>query len=783
MKERIPMNFNWFFSQKFLDKHLYEFNDTEGFELVDLPHSAYTTPYNYFSEESITGVCTYKKVIFIKKEYYGQKVKLLFEGVLHLATIYVNDHFVLEHKGGYDEFYADITDFVEYGKNNIITVVVNNIHNEKVPPFGSYLPFLAYSGIYREVYLEVSGEERILECKVRTPNVKENISAYCDVTVSKFPVNIEITVSYNGDVKLSRGYNIYQRSNVLEFSIPDRLLWDVNNPNLYNINVEMVDSGVVLDSINFNYGYREIEVKKDGFYLNGECIKLIGLSRSQSYPYVGLAMPKSVQEKDADILKYDLGLNCVYLNNMIHSKHFINRCDEIGLLVIEEVPGWRFIGSDEFKVNVIRNLKSMISRDINHPSVVMWSVEINEASVDKGLSTEAYKVSHLLDTTRPTLGTCKYDGVNFIQDIYGFSEDKGLFKKIFKNKLLKHKPTMIINHTGSKYFTKKTDSEGIRINQALKHLDVMNYYMPTDNIGIIGSNLTDINTNNNFGSEDNVIYNGVLDMYRTEKEAGYVYKSMQLDKPVLYLGSSLSRDDYENQELNEIYLFTNLDFVDIYRNDMLLGRYRPNKKKYPFLKYPPVILTDLIGDLFITSENIKYQDSVKLKKIIKKIENGKLSKIDKINMNLLMIKYKMKYDDLLNLYYKYLIGEPNKDQVYRFEGYRNNEHLKTIYYSKNKNSKVTILKDKDVLVEDETYDATRVVIKVTDEYDNPLHYVSCSVSIKTYGGVDLIGPSHSILTGGSFAFWVRTNGKDSKGYVAVNINNEMYNASFEIIKK
>ena len=72
---------------------------------------------------------------------------------------------------------------------------------------------------------------------------------------------------------------------------------------------------------------------------------------------------------------------------------------------------------------------------------------------------------------------------------------------------------------------------------------------------------------------------------------------MQLDKPVLYLGSSLSRDDYENQELNEIYLFTNLDFVDIYRNDMLLGRYRPNKKKYPFLKYPPVILTDLIGDL------------------------------------------------------------------------------------------------------------------------------------------------------------------------------------------
>lgn len=781
MRKKIGLNFNWFFSSKFLDKHLYEYSNTEGFELVDIPHSSYITPLNNFNEDELARVSTYKKIVYIKKEYYGSKIRLLFEGVAHLTTIYVNDNFVIEHKGGYDEFYADITDFVEYGKNNIITVIVNSHYNETIPPFGSYLNFLGYGGIYREVYLEVSNDERILDYKIRTPNVNDSVSAYCDVTISKFPVNIELTIKYNGEVKLSRGYNVYQKTSVLEFSIPDRLLWDIDNPNLYEASIDMVDGGIVLDSVMFNFGYREVFVNKEGFYLNGKAVKLIGLTRSQAYPYVGMAMPKSVQEKDADILKYDLGLNCVLLNSSIHSKHFINRCDEIGLLVIEEVPGWYYIGGDEFKVNTVKNLKSMITRDINHPSVIMWGVSINGSNSDPGLYTETNRVAHLLDSTRPTFGSNEFEDTKCLHDVYGFSEKPNIYKKILKSKYLKSKPTLISSHTGYNYPVKRMDKESVRIGQAIKHLDVLNEYMSTDNIGIIGSTLTDFNTNRNFGSGDNVIYSGVLDMFRNEKLSSYVYKSMQEDEPILYLASSLSRDDYDNQSLSDVYLFTNMDFVDIYRNDILMGRFRPDKKMYPFLKHPPIILKELIGDLFVTSENFNVDDSKKLKKLIRKLEDNKLSKMDKISINLIMLKYKLKYKDLLNLYHKYIIGEPNKETIYRFEGYRNNEHLKTMYYSKKKNSVIKIKADKEELYVGDTYDATRVVIKVVDEYDNLMPYTLLPVTLKTYGGIDLIGPSHIIICGGYAAFWVKTNGQNESGCVSINVNNDVQNVEFKII--
>ena len=97
----------------------------------------------------------------------------------------------------------------------------------------------------------------------------------------------------------------------------------------------------VIDEVRQKFGIRSAEFKEDGFYLNGEKIKLLGLNRHQSYPYVGYAMPKSAQYEDADILKYDLGLNIVRTSHYPQSKHFLERCDEIGSLVFEEIPGWQ----------------------------------------------------------------------------------------------------------------------------------------------------------------------------------------------------------------------------------------------------------------------------------------------------------------------------------------------------------------------------------------------------------------------------------------------------------
>lgn len=109
-------------------------------------------------------------------------------------------------------------------------------------------------------------------------------------------------------------------------------------------------------------------------------IKLVGLNRHQSYPYVGYAMPKSAQVADADFLKYDLGLNIVRTSHYPQSQHFVNRCDEIGLLVFTEIPGWQHLGEKgEWWDITIQYVKEMITQNYNHPSIILWGVRINES--------------------------------------------------------------------------------------------------------------------------------------------------------------------------------------------------------------------------------------------------------------------------------------------------------------------------------------------------------------------------------------------------------------------
>ena len=105
--------------------------------------------------------------------------------------------------------------------------------------------------------------------------------------------------------------------------------------------------GEVVDEKSLRFGFRTVRFENDGFYLNGQRIKLRGLNRHQSYAYVGYAMPKSVQELDAEILKNELGVNAVRTSHYPQSQHFISRCDELGLLVFTEIPGWQHIGDED----------------------------------------------------------------------------------------------------------------------------------------------------------------------------------------------------------------------------------------------------------------------------------------------------------------------------------------------------------------------------------------------------------------------------------------------------
>ena len=167
---------------------------------------------------------------------------------------------------------------------------------------------------------------------------------------------------------------------------------------------ELKSNDTVLDYKEETFGFREVSITEEGFFLNGKRILLSGLNRHQSYPYVGYAMPKSMQVIDADLLKYEHGCDAVRTSHYPQSQYFINRCDEIGLLVFTEIPGWQHLGDSVWKEQVLTNVEEMVLQYRNHPSIFLWGVRVNESVDDDKLYEKTNALAKELDCSRPTGG-------------------------------------------------------------------------------------------------------------------------------------------------------------------------------------------------------------------------------------------------------------------------------------------------------------------------------------------------------------------------------------------
>lgn len=771
MHKRINLNFNWYFCEKFEDSHLTNYANLEGFKSVNLPHTIKETDYNCFNEKDFFISTCYKKDLQIKKEYEGKEINLIFEGVGHKSTIYVNDDFVLIHNGGFDEFKVNITDFVKYGENNIITVVVDSSENPNIPPFGSFIDILCYGGIYKECYLEVCDKEQIKDFRIRTVDVLNSITAYCDITVSYTPVEIVLTVSDDDKTICVNKYNVNREQEVLDFDVKNKINWDIDNPKLYNVNIKMFQEKKLLDEVNGRFGFREIEVKKEGVFLNGKHIKLIGLTRTGSYPYVGISMPQNIERDDAKILKYDLGVNTVRASHIPFSKHFLDCCDEIGLLVIQEIPGWNYYGNREYHKNILDNITSMINRDKNHPSIIMWGSRSSGSVDNYKIYTETHNLCKTLDPTRPTFGAKSVINGEIIEDVYGYNcYDVSNKKPHLTNKKTN---TIISEHTGHMYPTKIYDDEAKRLKQALKHLEYINYANKEEQIcGVIGHTMTDYNTHYKFGSSDKVSYCGVLDMFRNPKYTLSVYSSLQDDKVVMDLASRMNRGEYENNDLENIYIFTNCEYVKMFKNDQFVETFYPSVSQYPHVKHPPIIVNDFIGQVLERQEKMSHKDSQKIKKIMKKAMNNdyRISLIDRFKSMLILHKYGHNNTYMYELFSKYIIGEVNDDIVYRFDGYLNENVVKSITISDIKKVKLDCEITRTNLIVKNTYDVTKVTVKALDQNDNIIPYCFKPISINVSGGISLIGNSNICLTGGYASFYVKTNQTSNVGHIVITSN-------------
>ncbi|HZJ82575.1 MAG TPA: glycoside hydrolase family 2 TIM barrel-domain containing protein, partial [Clostridia bacterium] len=543
MRKVISLNNGWYFKRDY-EEGLEKSNSLEGFEEVNLPHTNVELPYNYFHEKSFQIVSCYKYPIELGEEDKGRILYVHFEGVMAYAKVFLNGAFLGEHKGGYTPFDIRIDEDYDWSReDNILTVVADASERSDIPPFGGQIDYLTYGGIYRGVSIGAYDDLFISNIKVETPEVLEdkkkiNLKIWVDnLKNHNAELDFEVEISekqgeevYKGnfkeDIDSSTGIYSFAIENLEEIK-----LWDIDNPNLYEISVTMT-SGDMSDQYVDRFGFRKAEFTAKGFYLNGESLKIRGLNRHQAFPYVGYAMPKRVQEKDADILKNELSLNLARTSHYPQSKHFLNRCDEIGLLVFEEIPGWQYLGDEGWKQVVKKNVEEMIVRDWNHPSIILWGVRINESADDDVLYADTNRIARELDSTRQTGGVRYITESTMLEDVYTMNDfvhngvDGPLRTQQEVTGLDHDVPYMVTEYNGHMYPTKRFDQEERQVEHSLRHLRVQNASYLDDSIsGAIGWVAFDYNTHEDFGSGDRICYHGVMDMFRIPKFASYAYKS------------------------------------------------------------------------------------------------------------------------------------------------------------------------------------------------------------------------------------------------------------------
>lgn len=745
---------------------------------ASLPHNAVDLPYHYFDETITHQVFSYYKTLEIDDTQLNKIIRLRFEGVAHQASVYLNGQLIKTHQGGYTPFEVDIESCIQPLAPNHLCVVVDGHEHPGVPPFGGVVDYLGYVGIYREVSLIYLDPIHIQDVFVQT--IKSSFSA--EIVTSK-PTEIAYTVLNPEQVVVAQGLLEINEHHYLNMTLESVMLWDLDHPNLYNLVIETTH-----DRLSTCFGFRTIEFKSDGFYLNHQKIALIGLNRHQSYPYVGYAMPKRMQEMDADILKYELGVNIARSSHYPASIHFLNRCDELGLLVFEELPGWQHIGGDQFIQNALINLEEMIKRDRNHPSIVLWGVRINESADHHDFYTKSNELARKLDPSRPTGGVRNFANSEFLEDVYTYNDfshtghNPGVTPKF---KITKAKPYLVTEHNGHMFPTKKFDPESKRIEHALRHLNVINDALdPKAGIaGAIGWCMNDYNTHKEFGSGDKICYHGVLDMDRLPKIAAYAYQSQQSKQPMMHITSQMQNGEYAGGFLEKVVVFTNLEYIKLYRNDTYIDTYYPDKKNFPHLPHPPIIITDFIGQTLKEKEHMSVKDAEKTKRILRKIQKGgnHLPPWDQITMLLLLKKYKLKLSDGVRMFFEYTSGWGSKETTFTFEGYQQDQPILKQTIESVKTPSYRLI-GPDTLEVDDTYDVIQLVVEKISTVGHVLDFAMDGFTIQVEGDIALIGPHLSHLHGGSRAIYIRSKGIGN-GTIRIQFDDVILTKTVQVIQK
>lgn len=777
MAERYYLNNGWRFTENFSKDLLKNGFDDSSLEEVRIPHTVKETPFNYFDEHIYQMVSGYRKVIFAPVEWEQKTVRLTFEGVAHKANVYVNGEEVTEHSCGYTAFTTDISKNLKYGTENVIVVKVDSNETLNQPPFGYVIDYMTYGGIYRDAYVQVSENTYLSDVFVTSTLDGNNASLNLDIKVEGFTGTEKAEIYLDNKLILCSALEGEVTS--LKTAVQAVNLWDIDLPNLYEVKAKLVNViGEVLDTMTIRHGFRTSEFRPDGYYLNGRKVKIRGLNRHQSYAYVGYAMPDSMQVMDVDIIKKELGLNAVRTSHYPQTQSFYDRCDEQGVLVFTEIPGWQHIGDLAWKDRAVTNVEEMILQYRNHSSIILWGVRINESRDDDEFYTRTNAVAHKLDPSRPTGGVRCFKKSNLLEDVYTYNDfvhagtNKGCEPKKNVTSDMK-KPYLISEYNGHMYSTKSFDWEEHRREHAIRHANVLDAVAGEDNIaGSFGWCMFDYNTHKDFGSGDRICYHGVMDMFRNPKMASYVYASEGSEDTVLELSSTMDIGEHPGCNRGATWIFSNADSVKTYKNNRFLKEYFPENSAYKNLKHGPIMIDDFIGDAIEDGEDFGSKQAALVKEILNLTALSSLSHLPKRVLWLAakaMLVYHMSPQSAVELFNKYIGDWGGTSTEYRFEAIKDGKVVKTMVKKPTKGVHLVTEVSNHNLLEGKTYDVASVRIRVVDDYGNQVSFFNEPISFETEGPIEVIGEKTIGLKGGMAGGYVKTLGIE--GNASLKIKN------------
>lgn len=381
--------------------------DDSHWSVVSLPHGLEYLPTEASGCINYQGEAWYRKHFTPSEKLKGQKLFLHFEAIMGKSKVYVNGKLLAEHYGGYLPVVVDVTDALRWDKENVVAVWTDNSNDPSYPPGKAQevLDFTYFGGIYRDCWLIAHRNVYITDPNFERQTAGgglfvayDNVSEAAATVLMQTQVRNDSRQNFRGVVEYELLQPDGQQAALVNTKIQVRpgkalttsdkvkllapQLWSPEQPNLYNLIVRIRNQkGDVVDGYRRRIGIRSVEFKgKDGFWLNGKPYgqPLIGANRHQDYAVVGNAVPNALHWRDAKKLR-DAGLKVIRNAHCPQDPAFMDACDELGLFVIVNTPGWQFWNdAPVFAERVYDDIRQMVRRDRNHPCVWLWEPILNE---------------------------------------------------------------------------------------------------------------------------------------------------------------------------------------------------------------------------------------------------------------------------------------------------------------------------------------------------------------------------------------------------------------------